>query len=66
MVGDIGLLGAKVEQSDDLVEGDDLHVGGGAGPEQRIGRLVRAKVAYDDLPPMVLSLLQAWREEAPR
>lgn len=65
LVGDIGLLGAKVEQGDELVEGYDLHVGGGAGPEQRIGRLVREKVAFDDLPPMVLSLLQAWRDEAP-
>ena len=26
---------------------------------------MRAKVSYDDLPPMVLSLLQAWRDEAP-
>lgn len=65
LVGDIGLLGAKVEQGDELVEGYDLHVGGGAGAAQRIGRLVREKVAFDDLPPMVLSLLQAWREEAP-
>ena len=30
-IADIGLLGAKVERGEDLVEGYDLHVGGGAG-----------------------------------
>jgi ferredoxin-nitrite reductase len=61
-IADIGLLGAKVERGDDLVEGYDLHVGGGAGPEQKIGRLVRSKVAADELGPVVLGLLQRWLE----
>ena len=43
------------------MEGYDLHVGGGAGPGARIGRLVRPKVAHDELGPVVLSLLQAWQ-----
>ena len=43
-----------------MVEGYDLHVGGGAGPEQKIGRLVRKGVAQDELGPVVLGLLQAW------
>ena len=61
LVGDIGLLGARVAQGeDDTVEGYDLHVGGGAGPEQKIGRLIRPAIAYPDLPPMVLALLRAW------
>ena len=61
LVGDIGLLGAKVDQGgEDTVEGYDLHVGGGAGPEQRIGRLIRPAIAFPDLPPLVLTLLQAW------
>ena len=59
-IADIGLLGAKVERGDDLIEGYDLHVGGGAGLDQKIGRLIRPKVAYDDLPPMLLALLCAW------
>ncbi|MBR0672272.1 NirA family protein [Neoroseomonas soli] len=59
-IADIGLLGAKVERGEDLVEGYDLHVGGGAGPEQKIGRLIRAKVAHDELGPVVLGMLQAW------
>ncbi len=61
LVGDIGLLGARVDQGgEDTVEGYDLHVGGGAGPEQRIGRLIRPAIAFPDLPPLVLNLLQAW------
>jgi ferredoxin-nitrite reductase len=62
-VADIGLLAAKVEQGEDMVEGYDLHVGGGAGPDQAIGRLIRAGVAFPDLPPMVLALLEAWMDE---
>ncbi|HUN39858.1 MAG TPA: NirA family protein [Acetobacteraceae bacterium] len=62
-VADIGLLATKIEQGEDMVEGYDLLVGGGAGAEQKLGRLVRAKVAFDDLPPMLLLLLQAWQRE---
>jgi ferredoxin-nitrite reductase len=59
-ISDIGLLAAKVPVGDDMVEGYDLHVGGGAGAEQRIGRLVRAGVVFEALGPMVLALLQRW------
>jgi ferredoxin-nitrite reductase len=62
-IADIGLLGAKVERGDELVEGYDLHVGGGAGPEQKIGRLVLPKVAADALNDTVLALLQAWMRD---
>jgi ferredoxin-nitrite reductase len=62
-IADIGLLGAKVERGEELVEGYDLHVGGGAGPEQKIGRLIREKVAADALGPAVLALLRAWAAE---
>ncbi len=58
-IADIGLLGAKVERGDELVEGYDLHVGGGAGANQAIGRLIRPGVAADELPPVVLSLLRS-------
>ena len=64
-IGDIGLIGAKVERGEDEVEGYDLHVGGGAGVEQGIGRLVRAKVAHDEVAPLVLNLLRAWQDAAP-
>jgi ferredoxin-nitrite reductase len=62
-VADIGLLATKVEVGDDMVEGYDLLVGGGAGPDQRLGRLIRAKMVTDDLPPMVLALLSAWQSQ---
>ncbi len=62
-IADIGLLGAKVERGEDMVEGYDLHVGGGAGANQAIGRLIRPAVAADELPPLVLRLLQAWMAE---
>jgi ferredoxin-nitrite reductase len=59
-VADIGLLGAKVERGEELVEGYDLHVGGGAGPEQAIGRLILPKVPADELGTRVEALLAAW------
>ena len=61
-IADIGLLGAKIESGDDWIEGYDLHVGGGAGAEQKIGRLIREKIAMADLKPMLLALLTAWTE----
>lgn len=64
-IGDIGLIGAKAERGEEEVEGYDLHVGGGAGVEQGIGRLVLAKVPHDEVPPLVLNLLRAWQERAP-
>jgi ferredoxin-nitrite reductase len=62
-VADIGLLATKIERDDDMVEGYDLLVGGGAGAEQKLGRLVRAKVVFEDLPPLVFSLLHAWQHD---
>ena len=62
-VADIGLLATKVEQDDDMVEGYDLLVGGGAGADQQLGRLVRPKVVFEALPPMLLSLLEAWQRD---
>jgi ferredoxin-nitrite reductase len=64
-IADIGLLATKVEVGEDMVEGYDLLVGGGAGPDQRLGRLVRDKVPFEDLPPMLLALLQAWMRQRP-
>jgi ferredoxin-nitrite reductase len=62
-IADIGLLGAKVERGEDVVEGYDLHIGGGAGPQQAIGRLIRPGVAADEMPPLVLNLLAGWKAE---
>jgi len=62
-IADIGLLAAKVEQGEDMVEGYDLHVGGGPGANQAIGRLIRPGIMFPDLSPMVLALLGAWMAE---
>ncbi|WP_135468037.1 NirA family protein [Crenalkalicoccus roseus] len=59
-IADIGLLAAKVERGEEMVEGYDLHVGGGAGLEQRIGRLVLPKIPAEELGPRVLALLRSW------
>ena len=61
-IADIGLLGAKVERGDDMLEGYDLHVGGGAGPHQAIGRLIHPGVIAEDVPPIILALLQRWMD----
>ena len=34
-----------------------------AGDKAELGRLIRQKIAFDDLPPMVLALLEAWKRE---
>jgi ferredoxin-nitrite reductase len=62
-VADIGLLAVKVPDGEEMIEGYDLHVGGGAGADQRIGRMVRSGVVFDALGPMVLALLQRWMME---
>jgi ferredoxin-nitrite reductase len=62
-IADIGLLAAKVEQGEDLVEAYDLHVGGGAGADAAIGRLIRPGIPFASLPPILLSWLTAWQRE---
>jgi ferredoxin-nitrite reductase len=66
LIGDIGLIGARVRRGEESVEGYDLHVGGGAGPTQAIARKLLEKIPADDVPPMVLALLRAWQAEAPQ
>ena len=61
-IADIGLLGAKVDRGDEEIEGYDLHVGGGAGPQQKIGRLL-TRLAHDATGPAILGLLRFWTEQ---
>jgi ferredoxin-nitrite reductase len=56
-VGDIGLLGARVE---DGVEGYDVAVGGGAGEGQGLARPLWRGVPFADLPPLVERMLRAY------
>jgi ferredoxin-nitrite reductase len=57
-VSDIGLLGIKV--GEDMIEGYSILVGGGAGPEQKIGREIFPGVPMAEVPERVEALLRAY------
>jgi ferredoxin-nitrite reductase len=57
-VSDIGLLGIKV--GDDMIEGYTILVGGGAGPEQKIGREIFSAVPMAEMPERVEALLRVY------
>ncbi|BCM94313.1 sulfite reductase [ferredoxin] [Abditibacteriota bacterium] len=57
-IGDIGYLGTKVEQGDDMVEGYHLFVGGGYGEERGIGREVKRSIAATEVPVVTEKLLK--------
>jgi ferredoxin-nitrite reductase len=57
-VSDIGLLGLKV--GDDMIDGYTILVGGGAGPEQKIGREIFAGVPMAEMPQRVEAMLRGY------
>jgi ferredoxin-nitrite reductase len=60
-IGDIGLLATKVDAGgDDEVEGYHIHVGGGSGAEQRLGRQIFQSVPAEALPERIEAMLQAY------
>jgi ferredoxin-nitrite reductase len=61
-IGDIGLLGVKVQVSEegDQVEGYHVHVGGGFGPDAVCGREIFHNVKAEDAPQVVANLLKAY------
>src|SRR6185312_10832347 len=61
-IGDIGMLAVKVPQPGDAepVEGFSIHVGGGAGPDARIGRELWPNVEASRCPAAVERLLAAY------
>ena len=61
-IGDIGLLGTKVQVSDDgdQVEGYHIHVGGGFGPDALCGREIYRDVKAEDAPATIERMLQAY------
>lgn len=59
-VGDIGLLGARIEHGEDQIEGYHVYVGGGAGRDQAIAREVARNVPFADVPPMLERMLAAY------
>ena len=61
-IGDIGLMGTAVTKGEDMVDGYHVVVGGGYGSRGRVGRQLFDAVAFDDVPPLVLRLLSAYKE----
>jgi ferredoxin-nitrite reductase len=61
-IGDIGLLGTKVQISEegDQVEGYHIHVGGGFGPDAACGRELFRNVEADDAPRTIERMLKAY------
>jgi len=59
-VGDIGLLGVKVDTSGDPVEGYAIYVGGGAGSERALAREIYPGLPMNDVPRSVEGLLRAY------
>jgi ferredoxin-nitrite reductase len=61
-IGDIGLLGTKVQVSEDgdQVEGYHVHVGGGFGPQAQCGREIYRDVKAEDAPAAIERMLKAY------
>jgi ferredoxin-nitrite reductase len=61
-IGDIGLIGARVETGaeGETGEGYHVHVGGGFGPEAAIGREIYRDVKAEDAAPLVAKMLQGY------
>ncbi len=61
-IGDIGLLGARVETGSEgeTVEGYHIYVGGGFGEEAAIGREIYRDVKADEAPRMVEKMLKGF------
>ena len=59
-MGDIGLLGVKVKQDGQTVEGYHIFVGGGFGVRQALGRLLYSSVSTDRLNVILEGLLRTY------
>ena len=55
--GDIGLIGTKVRQDGQAVEGVNIYSGGKVGKDAHLGTLLQKSVACDDLKPVLRNLL---------
>jgi len=64
-IGDIGLLGTKVEVGEDMVEGYHIYLGGGYGPDQDIGREIYREVKAEDAPEVIERMLRGYLAARP-
>lgn len=60
-IGDIGLIGVKVEVEDDLVDGYNIFIGGGYGEDVGIGREVFSEVVSGEAPHLVETILATYQ-----
>ena len=56
-IGDIGLIGTKVEVDEDMVDGYDIYIGGGWGERRAIARLAAEKVTSQEASSVVGSIV---------
>ncbi|QDT08021.1 Sulfite reductase [ferredoxin] [Rubripirellula lacrimiformis] len=61
-IGDIGLKGAQVEVDDDMVEGYELHLGGGWGSNQAIGRSLFPPMPTEQIVATIVSIVGGYLE----
>ena len=59
-IGDIGLLGVKVDQGGDTVEGYHVVLGGGFGEKQAVAREVFRGVPFNQLPTLLEHVLKVY------
>ena len=61
-IGDIGLLGCQVEREEDeeMVDGYHVHLGGGWGNRQAMGRMVFKSVPFDEVPELMVAIVDGY------
>lgn len=62
-IGDIGLLGTKVAEGDDQVEGYHIYIGGGHGENRAIGKELLHDVTVRETPAALEALLRVYLEQ---
>jgi ferredoxin-nitrite reductase len=62
-MGDIGLLGAKVKQGSDTVEGYHVVMGGGFGNNQAVAREIFKGVPFNELTTLLEHVLKTYLEK---
>ena len=61
-IGDIGMLGTKVEVGEDMVEGYHVFLGGGYGERQDIGRQIFSNITATDAPALLERMLRSFQD----
>jgi ferredoxin-nitrite reductase len=62
-IGDIGLMACKVESGEDMVEGYHLHLGGGWGSHQAIGRMLFDPMTTPDTIATIVAIVGSYLDQ---